>query len=263
MNEMQEALEAIEGKVALAQPKLPEGKTLIAIRLERDESRAGRYIEAISRDWQAAGMVVAIKNGHVLAANNIFGRWTNGMPKVSATHFVKCAKCGRRVLMPLAVWEAKDNARRRGVEIDKDVGGMAVLKQHGSCPCGGRWAIDDEGEKAELTAFTEEALKAFEAQATVSPWVGPQAFLVGGKSEPLAPEWAWLQDALAKAGKSVAPFKKDAGGDVVIYNPGLWLGWVDNHDDTNLFWVENGRQKGHGRHAVSAPSFNPGQVDGL
>ena len=263
MNEMQEALAAIDGQVQLAQPKFPEGKTLVAVKLDRDENRSGRFVEAIDRNWQVTGIAIAIRAGHVLAGNPLFGRWTNGVPKVSAMHWVKCAQCGRTTPMPLAVWEAKDAARRKGVEIKKEESGMAVLKEHGSCPCLGKWGIDDKGEKEMLTAFADEALKALEAMPQVSPWLPPAAFAVCGKAEPLAPEWGWMQEAMAKAGKIIAPFRKDAPGDVIVYNPGFWLGYVDDFNQTNLFWVENGRQKGHGRHAVSAPTFNPGQVDGL
>lgn len=262
MNEMQEALAALDGQIQLAEPKMPEGKTLVAVKLDRDENRSGRFVEAIDRNWQVTGLAIAIRAGHVLAGNPVFGRWTNGAPKVSAMHWVRCAKCGRTTPMPLAVWEAKDSARRKGVEIPKEASGIAVLKEHGSCPCLGEWKIDDAGEKEMIMAFADETLKAFEAMPVVSKWLPPAAFAVGGKSESLAPEWGWMAEAMAKAGKTIAPFRKDAPGDVVIYNPGFWLGWVDNCNDTNLFWVENGRQRGHGRH-VAAPSFNPGAVDGL
>jgi hypothetical protein len=165
--------------------------------------------------------------------------------------------------MPLAVWEAKDSARRKGVEIPKEASGIAVLKEHGSCPCLGKWKIDDAGEKEMLTEFADEALKAFEAMSVINPWLPPSAFTVGGKAESLAPEWGWMAEAMTKAGKTIAPFQKDATGDVIVFNPGFWLGYVDHYDQTNLFWVENGKSKGHGRHAVSRSSFNPGQVDGL
>ena len=261
---MQEALAAVEGQIQLAKPKIPEGKTLVAVKLDRDESRSGRFVEAITRDWQVTGIAIAIRAGHVLAGNSVFGRWTNGAPKVSAMQWVRCTKCGRTTPMPLAVWEAKDSARRKGIDIPKDMSGMHVLKEHGSCPCLGRWKIDDAGEKEALNAFADEALKALETMTTVGPWLPPAAFLVGGKAEPLAPEWGWMAAAMKKAGKTIAPFKKDMAGAVVIYNPGLWLGWVDDFDQTNLFWIENGKAKGHGHsHRRATPTFNPGEVDGL
>ena len=261
MNEMQEALAAIDGQIQVASPKFPEGATIVGIKLDRDEARAGKYVEAIGRDWIATGMAVAIRGGHVLAANNIFGRWTNGMPKVSAVHFVKCANCGKRVLMPLAVWEAKDDARRKGIDIPREANGLAVLKKYGKCSCGGSYRIDDAGEKAELTAFTDEILKAMEGMETVPALLVPTAFTVGGKAADVPAEWGWLREALAAAGKTVAPFKKDQDGDTIIYNPGLWLGYVTgDHNVTNLFWVEEGRTKGRSH---SAPTFNPGEINGL
>ena len=42
----------------------------------------------------------------------------------------------------------------------------------------------------------------------------------------------------------------------MLYNPGMWLGWTSDHNDTGLFWVENGKAKGHAH-------FNPAGVEGL
>jgi len=259
-NEMTEALAAIEGKIEIANPKIPEGKTLIGIRLDRDESRAGKFMQAISRQWLAVGMAVAVKNGHVIRANHVFGRWTNGVPKVTATHFVKCAACGKRVLMPLAVWEAKDDARRRGITVTRDEAGMAVLKMYGKCACGGSWKIDDEGEKEELSAFTDEVLRTFSGMEVVPEYTPPEAFTVGKGGGDLDSKWTWLKEAMSAAGKSVAPFSKDDKGDTIIYNPGFWLGWVDEPDATNLFWVEDGRGKGR---RSATPAFDPRSVNGL
>jgi len=255
---MQEALAGIEGQVEVKPAKMPEGMTLVGIRLDRAPARAGRFMEAIPRDWIATGMAVAIRQGHVVAANNIFGRWTNGVPKVTATHFVKCA-CGRRVLMPLAVWEAKDIARRRGIEIRREESGMKVLEAYGACSCGGKWAIDARGEKEELAAFANEVLEAYGAAEKVAAYIPPAAFTVG-KTGDVDPQWQWLKEAMANAGKAVAPFAKDDRGDVLIYNPGFWLGYVANHDATNLFWKEEGKAKGRG---CPAPSFDPRSVNGL
>lgn len=266
MNEMQEALSAIEGKIEVAPSKVPEGKVLVAVKLDRDAARAGRFIEAIDRDWQSVGLALAMRGGHVVAGNPLFGRWTNGVPKVSAMHWVKCSACGKTTPMPLAVWEAKDIARRQGVDIPREAGGHEILKKYGSCPCGQKWHIDDAGERAMLEAFSAEVLDALGSMEKVPPYVGPTAFSVlplGAKTPDTDAEWQWLTEAMAKAGKAVTPFKKDQGGDVVIYNPGFWLGYVDDYDQTNLFWVENGKSKAHGRHASSRSSFNPGEVDGL
>lgn len=262
---MQEALAGIEGQVEVKPAKMPEGMTLIGVKLDRDQARAGRFIEAIDRDWQTVGLAIAMRNGHIVAGNPLFGRWTNGMPKVSAMHWVKCAQCGKSTPMPLAVWEAKDCARRQGIEIPREMAGHEILQKYGSCPCGQKWRTDDDGEKAMLNAFAAEVLDVLSAADRVPPYMGPQAFSVlplgAVKTTDTAAEWQWLAEAMARAGKAVTPFKKDQGGDVVIYNPGLWLGYVEDYNSTNLFWVENGKAR-HGRHAASS-SFNPRSVDGL
>jgi hypothetical protein len=257
MTEMQEALAAIETRVQLAPEKIPAGSTLIGIKLERDEGKAGRYVEAIGRNWQSTGWAVAIKDGHVVAANAVFGRFTNGAPKVTAMHWCCCASCGRQVPMPVAVWQAKDEARKAGTEVGKDMVGIDVLRSYGKCQCGGRWAIDDSFEKESLDHFASDTLKAFSMQDKVSPFLPPTAFLVGGAPVALDPEWGWLQTALSNAGKTVAPFEKDKPGSVLIYNPGMWLGYVENRDDTQLFWVENGKTRQH------RERFNPQGIEGL
>ena len=201
---MQEALAGIEGQVEVKPAKMPEGMTLVGIRLDRAPTRSGRFMEAIPRDWIATGMAVAIRQGHVVAANNIFGRWTNGVPKVTAT-------------------------------------------------------IDARGEKEELAAFANEVLEAYGAAEKVAAYIPPAAFTVG-KTGDVEPQWQWLKEAMANAGKAVAPFAKDDRGDVLIYNPGFWLGYVANHDATNLFWKEEGKAKGRG---CPAPSFDPRSVNGL
>lgn len=255
---MAEALKGVETNVELARPKFPAGMTLVGIMLTRNKDRAGQRMEAIGRDWQATGLAIALRNGHVVAGNPVFGRWTNGVPKVSAMHWCICAKCGRRVPMPLAVWEAKDAARRLGKEIPKEQNGKSVLDKYGSCPCGAKWSIDDKGEKVALTEFADQVLKALEDAETVPKYLPPAAFTVG-KAGDVDQGWLWLKEAMAKAGKPVAPFAKDDRGDVIIYNPGLWIGYIDDYNRTNLFWVENG--KGKDRH--HAPAFNPASVDGL
>ena len=257
MTEMQEALSQIEGRVQLAPEKIPAGSTLVGIRLERDESRAHQYTEAVGRNWQVTGWAIALKDGHVIAGNALFGRWTGGVPKVTAMHWCRCSQCGSQVPMPVAVWAAKDAARKGGVEIEKDMPGIDVLRKHGKCNCGGRWVIDDAFEKEVLAKFADETLKTFSIMDKVDKLLPPAAFLVDGEAVQLEPEWAWLQSALSNAGHTVSPFVKDGRGSVLLYNPGLWLGWVEDKDSTNLFWVENGVQKGR-RHA-----FDPKDVDGI
>lgn len=258
MTEMQEALAAIETRVQLAPEKIPAGSTLVGIRLDRDESRAHKYTEAIGRNWQVTGWAVALRDGHAVGGNAIFGRWTGGVPKVTAMHWCKCTQCGAQIPMPVAVWAAKDSARKGGVEIGKDATGMDVLRQYGKCAkCGGRLVIDDEFEKSVLAKFADETIRAFDGVEKVDRLLTPEAFLVDGEAVQLAQEWGWLQAALSNAGHTVAPFVKDGRGSVLLYNPGLWLGWIEDKDATNLFWVENGTQKWHRRH------FDPRDVDGI
>lgn len=254
---MAEALSAVEGKIEMRESKIPEGKTLVAVKLDRNPERSGRYIEAIPRDWQCFGTAIAIRNGSVLAGNPLFGRWTKGEPKVTAMHWVLCPRCGNRVAMPLAVWEAKDNARKRGIQIPDETPGMAVLEKYGSCSCGVNWVVDREGEKAQIVKFKDEVLDALSTQDTVSPWVGPTAFTVTAPA-PAIPGWEWLSAAVGATGKGVSLFKKDDRGDVLLYNPGFWLGWVDDYNSTNLFWVEQGKKRGK-----ASMAFNPRGVEGL
>ena len=159
--------------------------------------------------------------------------------------------------MPLAVWEAKDLARKAGVEIKKEEAGKAILDRYGSCPCGAKWSIDDKGEKESLTAFADRVVKAFSAApGPVPPYLPPAAFTVG-KNGKVEPQWDWLAKAMAAAGKAVAPFAKDDRGDTIIFNPGFWLGWVTDKDHTGLFWDEGKERKRH------EPTFDPRGIAGL
>jgi len=261
-NIMSEALAALDGQIKTAPSKVPEGKTVIAIELDRDETQSGRFVTAIDARWLATGRAVAIKDGHVVAANYVFGRVTNGIPKVTACHYVTCVNCGKRVLMPLAVWEAKDSARKRGVEIQREAAGMAVLRAHGSCTCGGKWTLDEEAEKADLSKFTEKALDAISNNdGPIPQFLQPSAFCIVpvAAAKPLPQEWAWLNGPLAPRGLAAVPFDATLKASVVVFNPGFWLGHIDDHDTTGLFWVENG----HDRRKHPKASFNPGEVDGL
>lgn len=258
-NIMEEALGAIESQIQTSPEKVPAGKTVIGIQLERDPARSGKFITAVDQNWLVTGIAVAIKDGHVLAGNHIFGRFTNGTPKVTACHFVTCTKCGNRVLMPIAVWEAKDLARKQGIEIKDTEPGMSVLKAHGHCSCGGAWTIDKAHEKDCITRFTEKVLDAISTNGSIPSFLPPLAFavapLVGEPKPPISPEWIWLTQAMAKNGKAVSPFKAGERGDVVVFNPGFWLGYVDDHNATGLFWVENGKSR--------SSHFNPMGLDGL
>ena len=255
---MAEALSAVEGKIEVKASKIPEGKTLVGIKLERNPERSGRYVEAIPRDWQCFGTAVAIKAGAVVAGNPLFGRWSGGTPKITAMHWVLCPRCGNRVAMPLAVWEAKDNARKRGIEVPDETPGMAILEKYGACSCGVNWEIDKSGEKTEIAEFADAVLDALATQDKVSQWVGPTAFTVTTPQPPIK-GWEWLSSAMEATGKGVSLFKKDDRGDVILYNPGFWLGWTDDPHATGLFWVEQGKKRGKS----GAVAFNPKCVEGL
>ena len=257
---MAEALAGVEPMIKLA-PSKPE--MIVAIQLDRgdDTVKKGARTVAIDRDWIAAGMAVAINRGHVVAANCVYGRWSAGMPKVTACHYVTCHSCGRRTLEPLAVWEAKDLARRNGTEIDRSAAASDILAKWGSCPCGGKWQLDKSGEKEELAAFSEKVIKAVSEMPEIGEFLPPSAFAVTAPSASvvLKPRWQWLSQAMAAAGRGVAPYTKDIPNQgVIVYNPGFWLGSVEDYNATGLFWVEKGGAKRQG-----SPSFDPGAVDGL
>ncbi len=261
-NTMAEELAKVEASIELAPPKSGTDGTLVAIQLDRggESVKKGSRMVAIGRDWMAAGMAVALHGGHVVAANNIYGRWSAGLPKVTACHYVVCHKCGRRTLEPLAVWEAKDLARRGGTEVDRSAPAAAILAKWGSCPCGGKWAVDKAGEKAELEAFTQKALKAISTMPEIGPFLAPAAFAVtpAAAGTALEPQWTWLSQAMTTAGRGVIPYTKDTPNQgVILYNPGFWLGFVDDPDATGLFWVERG--SGKRQHMA----FDPGAVNGL
>jgi len=260
-NLMAEALAALDGKIQVAPNKVPDGETVVAIELDRDPEKSGKYMVGIDPHWLATGKAIAIRDGHVTSGNYIFGRFTNGIPKITACHYVVCASCGKRVLQPIAVWEAKDRARKHGVEVPKEESGMAVLKAYGSCTCSGKWVLDAETEKAEITAFAGKVLDAIANNpGPVPPLVQPLAFSVcpaGTQVKPLPQGWEWLAAPMVAAGRVVAPFDQNLKGDAIIFNPGFWLGHITDPHATGLFWVEGGKAKG------TRPRFNPAGVDGL
>lgn len=259
---MAEALAGVEPMIKLA-PSKPE--TIVAIQLDRgdDTVKKGNRMVAVDRDWLATGMACVIRRGHVVAANCVYGRWSSGLPKVTACHYVVCPACGRRTLEPLAVWEAKDIGRKKtGHEIDPSTPASVILAEWGSCPCGGKWQLDKAGEKAELAAFSEKVIKAVSEMPEIGEFLPPSAFAVtapAASTVALEPKWAWLAQAMAAAGRGVAPFRKDAPNQgIIVYNPGFWLGSVEDYNATALFWVEKGGAKRQGNQ-----TFDPGAVDGL
>lgn len=265
-NTMAEELAKVEANIKVAPPKIPNGKVVVAVELDRgdDSVRKGdRMVSVDSRDWLVAGRAVALRGRHVVAASCVYGRWSSGVPKVTACHYVVCPNCGRRVLAPLAVWEAKDVARRLGTEVDSGMLSGAILEKWGTCPCGGKWHKDRSGEKAELAAFAQKAIKAIEAMPEVGEFLPPVAFSVtaAGAGAALEPKWGWLSDAMASVKRGIRPYKRDdpATQGVILYNPGFWVGWLDRADDSNLFWKEGGKEKP----SLRAQAFDPGEVDGL
>ena len=283
MEILAEALASLDGKLELAPDKIPAGATVIAVQLDRDPAKSGRFMTGTDRSWLVSGMALAIKDGHVVRSNCLFGRYTDGKrllngsrPKVSACHWVICPDCGQRQLMPPTVWYSKRAAEKRGIKVPDDMLGLQVLRQYGVCPkCAGgsdkepgvprAWSIDDEGEKSALTAFSGTVLKAIsEAPAGPLPaFLPPTAFKVVGQGTPgsdatLPPEWAWLNAPLLPRGEVAVPYDPALHGSDIVYNPGFWLGLVGgNPDSTGLFWLE-GDGSGHRR-----SRFNPNGVEGL
>jgi len=263
---LQEALAGVEGKIEVAAPKIPEGMTLIAIRMDRDEKVSNLRTEGINRDWLEPGWAIAIKNGHVVEANAVYGRFTHGLPKVSAVHWLKCSKCGGQVLMPVEVWRTKDVERKKGNVIPDDMPGSEVLVKWGACPsCGAKWQIDGAYEKDSLAAFKDEVLTALGAMPEVPPWVPPTAFLVKPRPTPDIPGWEWVSTALRAKGEGAClltkPLQQGENPRMLIYNPGFWLGYIEDRHHTGLFWVENGKTKRESR--GDRGLFNPKGVNGL
>ena len=66
---MAEAL-AAAGEIQVSPPKIPEGSTLIGIKLARDPAVKNRYMVPVlpGTSWKSEGMAVAIKDGSTVAA---------------------------------------------------------------------------------------------------------------------------------------------------------------------------------------------------
>ena len=256
-NIMEEALAAV-GKIETVPEKIP-GKFIVAVSLERDPKLSGSRMTALSGKWQPGGIAVAIENGHCVAANYIFGRFAQGCPKIGPCHTVRCAKCGKVILMPLAVWEAKDNAKAQGQKVD-GITGMKLLEAYGHCSCGGHWEKNDKDEQEACKTFMSQVLKKVEAVDSVPKFLPPMAFNVAAVEEAvdLGEDWKWLQEAMANQGKAALPFDKDNKGDIIMHNPGAWFGYTDDWLSTGLFFEENFSTS----HAEKG-RFNPFGVDGL
>lgn len=263
MNSLQEALAAVgeeklEATVRDTQLKFPAGKTIVAVELGRNENVSGERTTLVDANWQFAGRAVALKNGHCICANYLFAHISKGVPKVTACHLVSRKGDTVPTLVPLAVWAAKDNARRAGVTDAalEELSGFQILELYGQ-----EWKEDSEAEKKGLIALTDRALKALEAMEKVEPFLGPQAFTVRPIEEEidLGQGWSWLIDAMRVANKAAVPFRPGDKGEIIVHNPGFWLGWVDDPHETELFF----REKGEGKRRAPKPAFNPKTIHGL
>jgi hypothetical protein len=76
--------------------------------------------------------------------------------------------------------------------------------------------------------------------------------------KPLPQGWEWLVPPMKAQGRTVTPFDPNLkAADVIVFNPGFWLGWVDDPHSAGLFWVEDGKSK------AQRTRFNPAGIDGL
>lgn len=253
MNEtMAEALNAIEGQIELAKPKVPEGKTLVAIQLDRGDATT-RYMVKTPPKWRAEGVAIAIRNGHTVHGNLIFGHISKGLPKITAAHRLICNHCGGTCIQPPAVWAAKDRAKAEAnVDFPKKTPAMKILREWGKCTvCGAErsFEVAKEDEKADITAFGAKTLDALAATPVVERLTLPEFFHIVPLSEQCAPlptDWEWLAPGMAEQGYKATPFNPDQvdrGWEVMCYNPGFWLGWVDDPHSTELFWIEDGEDR--------------------
>lgn len=278
-NTMAEELAKVEGKIDLAPEKIPAGKAVVAIRLARGGMpgalRALKHVVEVDKTWLAPGKAVAIRNRHVLAEATVFGHCSEGVPKVTACHWLKCPACGRRVLEPVEVWAAKDIAEKKtGERPGDDVPAKEILAKWATCPCGGKWETDRAGEKKSLADFAEEVFAAVAAADTPIPkFLPPRAFRVGKfpeAQEAMGEEWAWLVEIMNRGGSDISDPEPLQRGtpfpQTIVYNPekesGLWLGWVDDPHETGLFWVEERGGRCERRRRAGA-TLDLGAVDGL
>lgn len=261
--EIGEALAAVE-PVTPAVEKIPAGKTVVAIELERDPAVSGKYMTGIGKGWTPLGKAVALQAGRVVAANYIYGMWSNGTPVVSACRAVFCTKCGKVWGLPHAVWAARDRQREQGnAEIFKGVGAWRIIHEHGICmECNARLVENVEAEKKALTALAQKALKDIERMEKVPAFMPPAAFSVVDRKHlvQLDEMWRPFGAVMEKQGKALVPHKNGSRDNVLMYNPGYWLGWVDALSDKavkGLFFGDVVHARG------GANGFNPAGVDGL
>lgn len=241
-NALATALEAA-GEIKVAPPKIAPGKTLVGIRLERPpvDDRHGKYTIPVEPSWRARGLAVAVRDGHLIESNVLIGHTSKGCPKVTGTHYVVCPQCGRQNTVAEAVWAAKDIGRGEGADemVFKRLGRRGILSRWGRCPhCGVRWEEDNRTEELELSEFADKVLRDVEHMATVPGFVMPQAFRRKRTRQDDIPGWGWLQKAFRATGGDIALFSENDSGTTIIYNPGYWLGVVDDPHSTGLFFVE-------------------------
>lgn len=261
--EIGEALAAVQPATPDVE-KIPAGKIVVALELERDPAVSGRYMTGISRGWAPLGKAVALLNGRVVSANYIYGMWSNGAPVVSACRAVFCTKCGKAWGLPHAVWAARDRQREQGnAEAFKGVGAWRVINEHGICmECNARLVENVEAEKKALTALAQKALRDIEKMEQVPAFRPPNAFTVVDRKHfvQLDEMWRPFGAVIERQGKALVPHRAGIRDSVILYNPGYWLGWIDSLQDKavkGLFFGEIIHNKGR------ANGFNPAGVDGL
>lgn len=263
--EIGEALAAVQPATPAVE-KIPAGKIVVALELERDPAVSGKYMTGIGKGWTPLGKAVALKAGRVVSANYIYGMWSNGAPVISACRAVFCSKDGCKKVwgLPHAVWAARDRQREQGnAEAFKGIGAWRIIHEHGICPeCNGRLVENVEAEKKALTALAQKALKDIEKMDQVPAFMPPTAFSVVDRKHfvQLDPMWKPFGDVMEKQGKALVPHRNGSRDNVLLFNPGYWLGWTDSLQDESvkgLFFCETIHERG------CAGGFNPAGVDGL
>lgn len=274
--EMAEALSAITPAVEKIRP----GAVLIAIEIDRDPSRSGLYTTSIGGktsdgkvlEWRVGGRIVAIRAGKVIAKNHLTGNWSAvaGHYAATACRAVFCQKCRdhetelpRAIMLPHAVWDAKDRARAKshGNEVMKGWGAWRVLREEGRCECGSKLYEDVELENKRLNDLAQRALRSVEKMDKAVPEFVPPAWftLVAPGKGSLPPSWNWLQSGLAGAKPNPCSAIAHVKGDrkALMFNPGFWLGQADDiaaKHLTGLFF---------GEETSDNTGFNPHGVEGL
>lgn len=246
IEEMKEALAAVKRKAA------PSG-TVVAVQLSRDESKSGKYMTGVLPGWEAHGYAVALLNGEVVARTALFGFICKGVPVVHPCNQVVCTKCARLDTVHQAVWAVK----KAGATVSSDEYGFDVLRRTGSMcrHCGGTLVEATEDTDRATAALAARATNDISAMETVPAFLPPKAFVVHPMSSGagLAPEWEWLNAALAKVRKEAVPALPGMKGQTILFNPGYWVGLVEG-ELPELF-------KRHGKKRRDL--FNPWGIDGL